>query len=132
MEVDLIQNYWMIGVFAVVGLLYGGGALVVSWLFAPKSPDKGRKLEPYESGEVNIGEARVQFKLGYYLFALVFLVFDVEALFLFPVMTVFRPAAEGKILGLTAWIVWVEVATFIAVLALALYYARRKKALEWE
>jgi NADH-quinone oxidoreductase subunit A len=118
--------------FGIAALVYGGGALLTSRLFAAKGPDKGRKREAYESGEVNIGEARVQFKLGYYFFALAFLVFDVEALFLFPVLAVFRPAAAGEIPGVTAWIVWCEVAAFIAVLVLALYYARRKKALEWE
>lgn len=127
-----MDGYGLIGVFALIGLLYGGGALIVSRLFAPRTPDHGRKRDPYESGEPNIGTARVQFKLGYYLFALAFLVFDVEALFLFPVMRVFRPAVEGEISGLTAWRVWGEVAVFIAILVLALYYARRKKALEWE
>lgn len=105
--------------------------MVVSRLLAPKGPDTGRKFEAYESGEANIGTARIQFKLGYYLFALAFLVFDVEALFLFPALGVFRPAIKGEIPGLNAGLVWVEVAAFVAVLVLALYYARRKKALEW-
>ena len=126
-----MNEYLLVALFGFAGLLYGGGALIVSRLLAPKGADAGRKLEPYESGEANIGSARIQFKLGYYLFALVFLVFDVEALFLFPVLGVFRPAAKGEIAGVTAAMAWVEVAAFIAVLGLALYYARRKKALEW-
>jgi NADH:ubiquinone oxidoreductase subunit 3 (subunit A) len=126
-----MNDYLMVALFGFAGLLYGGGALIVSRLLAPKGPDQGRKYEAYESGEANIGQARIQFKLGYYLFALVFLVFDVEAVFLVPVLGVFRPAVQGKIPGVTAWIAWIETAAFVAVLVLALYYARRKKALEW-
>lgn len=127
-----MDAYLPIVLFGIVGLIYGGGAMVVSRLLAPKSPDQGQKLEPYESGEIHIGDARMQFNLGYYLFALVFLVFDVEALFLFPVLGVFRPAAQGKVPGISAGLVWTEVTVFVGVLALALYYARRKKALEWK
>ena len=126
-----MSDYLLVALFGAAGLLYGVGALLVSRLLAPKGADTGRKHEPYESGEANIGSARIQFKLGYYLFALVFLVFDVEALFLFPVLGVFRPAAKGEIPGVTTALAWFEVAAFIAVLALALYYARRKKALDW-
>ena len=124
-------EYGLVGIFGLVGLLYGGGALIVSRLVAARGKDQGRKYEPYESGEANIGGARVQFNLGYYLYALVFLVFDVEALFLFPVLRVFRPATRGGVPGVTTWMVWTEVVVFVSVLALALYYARRKKALEW-
>jgi NADH:ubiquinone oxidoreductase subunit 3 (subunit A) len=127
-----MNEYFYIGVFALLGLLYGGGALLASRLFAPRGEDKGRKLEPYESGEANIGPAKMQFRLGYYLFALVFLIFDVEALFLFPVVRVFRAAVDGKVPGLSAALVFFEVALFVLILVLALVYARRKRALEWD
>ena|SRR6266849_4015712 len=126
-----MNDYALIALFGVVAVIYGAGALITSRLLAPRAPDEGRKLEAYESGEANIGTARIQFHLGYYLFALVFLVFDVEALFLFPALSVFRDAARGTLPGVSARLAWIEVAAFVAVLILALYYARRKKALEW-
>jgi NADH:ubiquinone oxidoreductase subunit 3 (subunit A) len=124
-----LPEYILIGVFALAGLMFAGAAMVFSRLVAPRFPDQGRKLEPYESGENVIGSARVQFKIGYYLFALVFLVFDVEAVFFFPVLRVLRSPALP---GLSAFAVWLELFFFIAVLAFALFYAWRKKALEWE
>jgi NADH:ubiquinone oxidoreductase subunit 3 (subunit A) len=127
-----MTDYGFIGLFAIIGLLYGGGALIVTRLIAPRGENRGRKLEPYESGEENIGPATLQFRLGYYLFALVFLIFDVEALFLFPVATVFRKAVEGHFPHLHAFLVWSEVALFILVLVIALFYARRKGALDWK
>jgi NADH:ubiquinone oxidoreductase subunit 3 (subunit A) len=126
-----LTEYIIIGVFAVVGLLFAGAAMVFSRLVAPRFPDTGKKLNAYESGEDTIGSARIQFKIGYYLFALVFLVFDVEAVFLFPVLAVLRPGGHGAIHIPPAFI-WCELMAFIAILAFALFYAWRKKVLEWE
>lgn len=106
--------------------------MVVSRLIAPKFPGGGAKMEPYESGEPTIGSTRVPFKIGYYLFALVFLVFDVEALFLFPTLVLMRPAGEGTLPGISSALVFSEVLVFLAILGFALFYAWRKKALEWE
>ncbi|MDB5103020.1 MAG: NADH-ubiquinone/plastoquinone oxidoreductase chain 3 [Fibrobacteres bacterium] len=126
-----MPDYIIIGVFAVVGILFAGAAMVFSRIVAPRFPNAGKKLEPYESGEDTIGSARIQFKIGYYLFALVFLVFDVEAVFLFPVLGVLRSAGEGA-LPVSALFVWIELLVFIAILGFALFYAWRKKVLEWE
>jgi NADH:ubiquinone oxidoreductase subunit 3 (subunit A) len=136
-----MSEYIIIGVFALVGILFAGAAMVFSRLVAPRFPDAGKKLEPYESGEDTIGSARIQFKIGYYLFALVFLVFDVEAIFLFPVLGAMRSAGErppgtgslnGGSLALSPLFIWFELMVFIAILGFALFYAWRKKALEWE
>jgi len=126
-----VTEYIIIGVFALVGLLFAGAAIVFSRLVAPRFPDTGKKLQSYESGEDSIGSARIQFKIGYYLFALVFLVFDVEAVFLFPVVAVLRFAGEVPG-GPAPGMVWAELMVFVAILAFALYYAWRKKALVWE
>ena len=126
-----MTEYIIIGVFALVGLLFAGAAMVFSRLVAPRFPVVGKKLEAYESGEDAIGSARIQFKIGYYLFALVFLVFDVEAVFLFPVLGVLRSAGEGAS-RISAGLVWFELIVFIAILAFGLFYAWRKKVLEWE
>jgi NADH-quinone oxidoreductase subunit A len=127
-----VTEYIIIGIFALVGLLFAGGALIVSRLVAPRFPDRGKKLEPYESGEETIGTARMPFKLGYYLFALVFLVFDVEAVFLFPAISVMRSAGSGEAAPIPAALVWSEVAVFLGILGFGLLYAWRKKVLEWD
>ena len=127
-----MTEYIIIGVFALAGLVIAGAAMLVSRAVAPVFPDGPFRREPYESGEVAIGSARVRFKVGYYLFALVFLVFDVEALFLFPALVTLGPAREGTVSGITPALIWTEVAVFIVILGFALYYARRKKVLEWE
>ncbi len=129
-----MTEYIIIGVFALVGILFAGAAMVFSRLAAPRFPDVGKKLNSYESGEDAIGSARIQFKIGYYLFALVFLVFDVEAVFLFPVLGVLRSAGSATASGsiLSPLFVWCELLLFIAILAFALFYAWKKKVLEWE
>lgn len=126
-----MTEYIIIGVFALVGILFAGAAMVFSRLVAPRFRDVGKKLDAYESGEDAIGSARIQFKIGYYLFALVFLVFDVEAVFLFPVLSVVRSASvPGS--SLSPFFVWCELLVFLGVLAFALFYAWKKKVLEWE
>jgi NADH-quinone oxidoreductase subunit A len=80
------------------------------------------KREPYECGIETKGETWVQFHIGYYLFALLFLVFDVEIVFLFPWATVVRE------LGLVAFI---EIFLFTLFLFMGLLYAYKKKALSW-
>ena len=82
-------------------------------------------MAPYECGMETIGNARIQFKVGYYLFALLFLVFDIEALFLFPVMMNFREIMAGHTALLTS-IVIVDLAIFMAILVSGLAYAWKK------
>jgi NADH:ubiquinone oxidoreductase subunit 3 (subunit A) len=127
-----LTEYVIIGVFALTGVLFAGAAMVASRMLAPRFPDRGKKLEAYESGEDAIGSARIQFKVGYYLFALVFLVFDVEAVFLFPVLSVLRSSGEGALPGVGPAFILVELLVFVAILLFALAYAWKKKVLEWE
>ena len=127
-----MSEYIIIGVFALTGLLFAGAAMIASRIIAPRFPDKGKKLDAYESGEDAIGSARIQFKVGYYLFALVFLVFEVEAIFLFPVLAVLRSAGEGGLPGVSALFILGDLLVFVAVLGFALASAWRKKVLEWE
>ncbi len=115
------MEYIFIFLFAILAVALVAGGLLVSRIFAPHNPG-GVKGEPYECGERTVGTTWVHFNVGYYLFALLFLVFDVEAAFLFPWAVVFR---EFGIVGL------IEVLIFIAVLLLALLYAWKKGVLEW-
>jgi NADH-quinone oxidoreductase subunit A len=80
------------------------------------------KGEPYECGVPTIGKSWIQYNVGYYLFALIFLIFDVELIFLFPWAVVARQ------LG---WMALVEIVVFLFILFLGLLYAHRKGALRW-
>ncbi len=131
-EGKLETHYALIAIFAILGPLFVGGALIASAILAPKFPNAKDKFEAYESGEKVFGTARIQFKVGYYLFALLFMVFDVEALFLFPTVKLFREIKLGHIPSLSLGQIWVELAIFIFILSFGLLFAWRKKVLEWE
>ena len=96
-------------------------ALVANKLLSPSSR-AGERQFTYESGMEPIGGAWIQFNIRYYMFALVFVIFDVETVFLYPWAVAFHR------LGLLAFI---EALIFISILVLALAYAWRKGALEW-
>jgi NAD(P)H-quinone oxidoreductase subunit 3 len=96
-------------------------ALVTNKLLAPRSQAGERELT-YESGMEPIGGAWIQFNIRYYMFALVFVIFDVETVFLYPWAVAFHR------LGILAFI---EALVFITILLVALAYAWRKGALEW-
>ncbi len=96
-------------------------ALITNKLLAP-TPSPGERRLTYESGMEPIGGAWIQFNIRYYMFALVFVIFDVETVFLYPWAVSFHR------LGLLAFI---EALIFIAILVVALAYAWRKGALEW-
>lgn len=127
-----MSEYGIIFVFSLLGTLFVGGSILLSRLVAPKSPDTDKKLAPYECSMESIGSARIQFKVGYYLFALIFMVFDVEALFLFPCLSIFRDVADGRETAISIGPIFLEIGAFVAILFAGLMYARRKGVLEWE
>ena len=112
---------------AVTAALTGIGlvalALWLAGLISPRSFN-AQKGEPYECGIPTRGESMAQFKVGYYLFAILFLMFDVECVFLFPWAVNVREALGSA--GLIA------VAFFFCIFVLGLVYAWRKGALEWK
>lgn len=117
-----MQNDWIyIGLFIVIGILIPVAPLVIARFVAPHKPNK-IKQSTYECGIETVGESWVQFKAQYYIFALVFLVFDVESVFLFPW------ALTLKQLPL---FVALEGILFIGILIAGLVYAWRKGMLEW-
>jgi NADH-quinone oxidoreductase subunit A len=115
------MEYTFILPIAIFTFLLVFGGLLFSRLIAPHRPNK-LKNQPYECGEKPIGSAWLQFNVGYCLFGLIFLAFDVEAAFLFPWAVVLR---DIGILG------FIEALIFIVILLLGLVYAWRKGALEW-
>ena len=115
------MDFLFILLFALTSVALVGGGILVSRLASPRRPNKV-KGDPYECGEETIGPSWVHFNVGYYLFALLFLIFEVEAAFLFPWAVIFR---EIGIAGLISAFV------FIFILLLALIYAWKKGILEW-
>jgi NADH:ubiquinone oxidoreductase subunit 3 (subunit A) len=117
-----MQNPWLyIGLFVVIGLVIPIAPLIIAVVIAPKKPNP-IKQSTYECGMETVGESWVQFKAQYYVFALVFLVFDVETVFLFPW------AITLKALPL---FVVLEGIVFILILFAGLVFAWRKGILEW-
>ena len=114
-------NWLYIGIFLVIGIIVPIVPLVFSRLVAPRKPNP-IKQSTYECGIETVGDSWVQFKAQYYIFALIFLVFDVETVFLFPW------ALSLKQLPL---FVVLEGVLFIAILVAGLVYAWRKGMLEW-
>ncbi|RMH11799.1 MAG: NAD(P)H-quinone oxidoreductase subunit 3 [Gammaproteobacteria bacterium] len=115
------MSYFFVFLFALLAGFFVAGGLLASRLIAPHQVGK-IKNKPYECGEIPVGPAWIQFNVGYYLLGLLFLVFDVEAAFLFPWAVAFR---EVGLVG------FIEVLIFIIVLIIGLVYAWRKGALEW-
>ncbi len=117
-----MQTEWIyIGLFLIVGAFIPAAAIILSAILSPRKPNP-IKESTYECGIETVGENWVQFKAQYYVFALIFLVFDVETVFLFPW------AVSLNQLGLFAV---VEGIIFIGILMAGLVYAWRKGMLEW-
>jgi NADH-quinone oxidoreductase subunit A len=112
-------------VFLVMGIGFLAMNLVI-WRIIRPSRFSEEKLTTYECGENPTGSAWIQFNIRFYVFALIFIIFDVEAVFLLPWAVVFRKLAEEQ--GLLPY---VEGLVFIAVLVVALAYVWRKGDLEW-
>ena len=115
------MNYFFILLFCGLGAGMVCGGLIFSLMIAPHRPNS-IKNTPYECGEQPIGNAWIQYNVGYYLFGLLFLVFDVEAGFLYPWAVVFRE---------TGAIALFEMGIFLLVLIVGFIYAWKKGALEW-
>jgi len=118
-------------VFLFLGAFIAGAAIIVGKILGFSSKDGKAKYRAYECGMEAFGNARVQFKVGYVVFALIFLVFDVEALFLFPIAVHWRGVVDGT-LGIPVWLAFVDLGIFFAVLAAALAYSWKKGWLRWE
>jgi NADH-quinone oxidoreductase subunit A len=127
-----MESYILIGCAAFLGSLFVGGAIILAKLLAFRTPDTKLKLQPYECSESPIGGARIRFKVAYYIFALLFLLFDIETLFLFPCVKIFRAVVDGRMAGITSQLVVMELTVFICVLFSGLLYAWRKGVLVWE
>jgi NADH-quinone oxidoreductase subunit A len=121
-----VGGYTPVAVFVILGIGFVVMVLGISSLLRPHNPQP-EKLTTYECGERPIGQAWSQFNVRYYIFALMFVVFDVETVFLFPWALRLKWFADNG-LGL---FVFVEMMVFIWILVLGLAYAWRKGVLKW-
>ncbi|GAB4149902.1 MAG: NADH-quinone oxidoreductase subunit A [Candidatus Promineifilaceae bacterium] len=117
----MLSDWQFIGIFVALSPIFPALPVVLQHLLGPKKPNP-IKQQTYECGIETVGDTWVQFKVQYYLFALIFVIFDVEAVFLFPIA-----AAYGQ-LNLFAVM---SAALFIFLLGDGLAYAWARGALEW-
>ena len=124
----MLENYFPVLVFVLVGLAFGCAPILLGWLVAPNRPDS-EKLSPFECGFAPFDDARSKFDVRYYLIAIIFILFDLEIAFLFPWATIFKDIVgtpEVKFFG------FIEMMVFITILVVGYIYAWAKGALDWE
>jgi NADH-quinone oxidoreductase subunit A len=117
----MLETFGPVLLFLVVGILFGVLPLLIAPLLRPKRPDPV-KLSNYECGVEQIGSPRVQFNTRFYLYALIFAVFDVEAIFIYPWAVAY---------GGLGWFALIEMVLFVVILLIGYAYAWRKQALDW-
>ncbi len=118
--------------FVVIGFaLPALGMILLAWIiqniFGYHTPSK-IKNQPYECGMAPLQDAHVQFDIRYYLYALLFILFDIEIVFIIP----WALAAHQPAIANIRWLAPIEMTVFVAILAAGLVYAWKKGALEWE
>lgn len=121
------MNPWLaIGALALVALAIPMGMILLSWLLRPTVPEQG-KSATYESGEIPTGDTRIRFNIQYYMVALLFVVFDIETVLIFPWTVIYRDSVQtaGLIPALVPMLV------FIGVLVVGLVWAWRNGAVQW-
>jgi NADH-quinone oxidoreductase subunit A len=119
---DYLGRYFPIVLFIGIALAFGVVTLLISYLVQPKYPE-AEKLSPYECGSEPFSDARMPFPVRYYIFAMLFVIFDIEVIFLYPWAVVFDKIG---LVGL------VEMLVFIGLFLMAYVYAWKKGALEWD
>lgn len=118
----MLQQYFYVFCFLLISGAFVAAAAWMPYLVNPKTKNQKTRMT-YESGEYSLGTTWVQFHIAYYLFALIFLAFDVEVAFLFPAAVAYKSFLGIKEL--------VEIAIFVGILGLALHYAWRKGVFSW-
>ncbi len=122
----MLSDWGQVGFLVLLALIFPVGGIATSWMLGllkvrPQAPDP-IKESTFECGVETEGTAWVQFNFRYYYYALLFVIFDVEAVFLYPWAVSFERVAVAG---------FIEVLTFVAILLIGLAYAWRKNALEW-
>jgi NADH-quinone oxidoreductase subunit A len=123
MPEQALHDFLYVGVFLLVAVIFAVTPIIISWLIGGRSVGV-KRAETYESGMPAIGSAWVQFSVAYYIYALIFLAFDVDVLYLFPVALAYDKGFVVRD--------FVEVVIFISILSLAIVYAWRKGVFTWQ
>ncbi|MBU4321207.1 MAG: NADH-quinone oxidoreductase subunit A [Thermodesulfovibrionales bacterium] len=118
----LPSEYLPVLIFIIIATAFGLGALLIGTIFRLKKP-YFEKLMPYESGITPTGEPRTRVAIRFYIIAMLFVVFDVEAIFIYPWAIVFDE------IGIIAFI---EMVLFIGILLVGYIYAWKKEAFQWD
>ena len=116
------HQYLFIGLLTAVAIGLGVAPILLARLIAPKKPGLSKQA-PYECGLESSGDPWVQFKAQYYVYALLFVIFDVEVVFIYPWALIWRTLGPVAL---------VEMALFLAILAVGLLYAWKRGVLEWQ
>ena len=116
------ENYIPILLFIGIAVAFGAVALLVGSFVRPNHPYRA-KLTPYESGSPLFSDARIQFPMRYYIIAMLFVIFDIEIIFMIPWAVRFQSLG---LLGL------IEMLAFLGILLVGFWYAWKKGALEWD
>lgn len=127
MPTEGLENYLPLLLIFLLGLVFAGAFLILSYAFGPKKPD-ATKLAVYECGAPVQGDARGRFSVKFFIIAMIFLVFDVEVVFLFPWAVLLK---DFKALGI-GWQAFTQLLVFLVMLGVGLFYAWRRGALDWE
>jgi NADH-quinone oxidoreductase subunit A len=129
-EVNSITEFGKVLIFLITGLIAVGLAFGVNKLIAPHKPNP-EKNSSYECGEEAIGGSWFQFNSRFYVIAIIFLLFDVEMIFVFPWAITFSDKELIAVDNRWGWLTFTEMLIFIGILLLGLVYVWRKKDLEW-
>ena len=120
---EYFWQYGTLGALTLLGIVFVAAGFLLNRLIRPRMP-RPEKYTTYECGVDPVGEGWSQTQIRYYVFAFLFVIFDVEAVFLFPFATIFESFRN-------AGLVVVEMIVFVLILAVGLLYAWKKKVLEW-
>jgi NADH-quinone oxidoreductase subunit A len=118
----MLRSYLPVVVFAGLGVIVGGTLAMVNGLLGPRRPSKA-KSDPYECGLPSEITRTFRFGISFYMVAMLFILFDIEVVFLYPVGVILRAAHSVFVL--------VEVIVFVVLLLVALIYVWRRGALDW-
>ena len=125
----MLDSYLPLFIAVAVAIGLGLVVLLLSAVLGPKRPS-AIKSEAFETGNPSSGHARDRFAVKFYLVAILFLVFDIEAVFIYPWAVTFSDAAKG-VNDLSPLVLVIDMAVFVAIIVAGLAYAWRKGALEW-